>query len=519
MHLESLDLVVVAFYAVSLLLLAQWVSREKAGHKKDTGDYFLAGRALPWWAIGASLIAANISAEQIIGMSGSAFVMGIAIAAYEWMAAITLIIVGKYLLPVFLKHKIYTMPQFLEQRFDARVKTILGLFWLGVYVFVNLTSILWLGSLAINTVTGLDISAAMVLIAAFATAYSLYGGLKAVALTDIIQVVLLVMGGLMIAYISMNEISGGQGALQGFRMTLAQVPEKFDLILSPDNPHYISLPGVSVLVGGMWVMNLSYWGFNQYIIQRALAAKDNREAQKGILFAAFLKMLMPILVVLPGIAAVILTPDIAAPDQAYPETMRLLPTGLTGLVFAALIAAIVSSLASMMNSISTIFTMDIYASFRERTESQLVRTGRIVSLSAIVVAGIVARPLLGNFDQAFQYIQEFTGFFTPGVVAIFLLAIFWKKTTANGAIAAAVGSAIMSLGLKLLWPALPFIDRVGIVFLSCVAVGMLVSILQDGSDHPDAIDYESIDTSTSASFNLGAVVILLMLIGLYASWW
>lgn len=519
MHLESLDLMVVAVYAVTLLLLAQWVSREKSGHEKNTGDYFLAGRSLPWWAIGASLIAANISAEQIIGMSGSAFVMGIAIAAYEWMAAITLIVVGKYLLPVFLKHEIYTMPQFLEQRFDARVKTILGLFWLGVYVFVNLTSILWLGSLAINTVTGLDISAALVLIAAFATAYSLYGGLKAVALTDIIQVVLLVMGGLMIAYISMNEISGGQGAMQGFRMMLEQVPEKFDLILSPDSPHYASLPGISVLVGGMWVMNLSYWGFNQYIIQRALAAKDNREAQKGILFAAFLKMLMPVLVVLPGIAAVILTPDIAAPDQAYPETMKLLPVGFTGLVFAALIAAIVSSLASMMNSISTIFTMDIYASLRQRTESQLVQTGRIVSFTAIVIAAVVARPLLGNFDQAFQYIQEFTGFFTPGVVAIFLLAIFWKKTTANGAIAAAIGSAIVSLGLKFAWPSLPFIDRVGIVFLFCVAVGMLVSLMEDGKEQPGAIDYEAIDTSTSTSFNLGAVVILLMLVGLYASWW
>jgi SSS family solute:Na+ symporter len=234
MHLETIDLVVVAIYAVSLLFLAQWVSREKAGHQKDTQDYFLAGRALPWWAIGASLIAANISAEQIIGMSGSAFVMGIAIGAYEWMAAITLIIVGKYLLPVFLKHKIYTMPQFLERRFDHRVRLILGFFWLGVYVFVNLTSILWLGALAINTVTGLDINYALIVLAAFATGYSLYGGLKAVAMTDIIQVVLLVFGGLMIAYFSMNEISGGQGVIAGFRMAVEQVPEKFDLILSKD---------------------------------------------------------------------------------------------------------------------------------------------------------------------------------------------------------------------------------------------------------------------------------------------
>jgi SSS family solute:Na+ symporter len=521
LHLETLDFVVVAIYAVSLLTLAQWVSREKAGHKKNTQDYFLAGRALPWWAIGASLIAANISAEQIIGMSGSAFVMGIAIGAYEWMAAITLIIVGKYLLPVFLKHKIYTMPQFLEQRFDHRVRTILSFFWLGVYVFVNLTSILWLGSLAINTVTGLDLNYALILLAAFATGYSLYGGLKAVALTDIIQVILLVFGGLMIAYFSMNEISGGEGVIAGFKIVVEQVPEKFDLILSKDNPHYINLPGISVLVGGMWIMNLSYWGFNQYIIQRALAAKSSHEAQKGIVFAAFLKMLMPVLVVLPGIAAVILAPDLAAPDQAYPEVMKLLPAGLTGLVFAALIAAIVSSLASMMNSISTIFTIDVYANFVKdrKSETHLVTVGRIVSLSAIIVASIVARPLLGNFDQAFQYIQEFTGFFTPGVVAIFLLAIFWKKTTANAAIAAAIGSAVISLAFKLLWPALPFIDRVGIAFLLCVIIGIVISQLESGVDQPGAIEYKDINTSTSASFNLASTIIVLMLVGLYATWW
>jgi SSS family solute:Na+ symporter len=521
MHLETLDFAVVAIYAISLLFLAQWVSREKTGHQKDTKDYFLAGRALPWWAIGASLIAANISAEQIIGMSGSAYVMGIAIASYEWMAAITLIIVGKYLLPVFLKHRIYTMPQFLEQRYDSRVKTVLAFFWLGVYVFVNLTSILWLGSLAINTVTGLDITYALWLLAAFSAGYSLYGGLKAVALTDIIQVVLLVFGGLMIAYISMNEISGGQGVLAGFAIVLQTVPEKFDMILSPDNPNYVSLPGISVLVGGMWIMNLSYWGFNQYIIQRALAAKDNREAQKGIVFAAFLKMLMPILVVLPGIAAVILTPDLSAPDKAYPEIMKLLPAGLTGLVFAALIAAIVSSLASMMNSISTIFTMDVYSHLGgiDKSERHLVTVGRAVSLSAIVIAAVVARPLLGNFDQAFQYIQEFTGFFTPGVVAIFLLAIFWRKTTAEGALGAAIGSAVLSLGFKIFWPALPFIDRVGLAFVLCVVIGILISRLQGAGDQEGAIIYREVDTSTTANFNLASLVIALMLTGLYATWW
>lgn len=519
MYLGTLDFTVVAIYAVVLLILAQWVSREKSGHDKDTKDYFLAGRSLPWWAIGASLIAANISAEQIIGMSGSAFVMGIAIASYEWMSALTLVIVGKYLLPVFLKHEIYTMPQFLEQRYDHRVRMVLATFWLGVYVFVNLTSILWLGALAINTITGLDITYAVILLAAFAAAYSLYGGLKAVALTDIIQVVLLVLGGLLIAYISMNEVSGGTGAVAGFRMVIEQAPDKFDMILSRDNPNYMSLPGISVLVGGMWIMNLSYWGFNQYIIQRALAAKNSREAQKGIVFAAFLKMLMPVLVVLPGIAAVILAPDLSAPDKAYPEVMKLLPVGIKGLVFAALIAAIVSSLASMMNSISTIFTMDIVAHHGQRSEHQLVRIGRVTSLSALIIAVIVARPLLGNFDQAFQYIQEFTGFFTPGIVAIFLLAIFWKRTTANGALAAAVGSAVFSIACKIYWPSLPFIDRVGLAFILCMLLGMLVSQVAGKGDSPKAIDYAAVDTSTSTGFNWASLVIVLMLIGLYATWW
>ena len=302
---------------------------------------------------------------------------------------------------------------------------------------------------------------------------------------------------------------------------LEQAPDKFDLILSKDNPNYVSLPGVSVLVGGMWVMNLSYWGFNQYIIQRALAARDSREAQKGIVFAAFLKMLMPVLVVLPGVAAVILAPDLDAPDKAYPEVMKLLPAGLTGLVFAALIAAIVSSLASMMNSISTIFTIDIYAQFSKKahSETDLVKTGRLVSLTAIIIAALVARPLLGQFDQAFQYIQEFTGFFTPGVVAIFLLAIFWKKTTANAAIAAAFGSFLVSTAFWVWMPSLPFIDRVGIVFLLCVMTGMLVSRLESKTDHPDAIEHSSIDTSTSKSFNLASLVILMMLVALYATWW
>jgi SSS family solute:Na+ symporter len=521
MNLQSLDLAVVAIYAVVLLVLAQWVSREKVGHEKDSSDYFLAGRNLPWWAIGASLIAANISAEQIIGMSGSAFVMGIAIGVYEWTAAIALIVVAKWLLPVFLKHEIYTMPQFLEQRFDHRVRNVMAMFWLGIYVFVNLTSILWLGALAVNTVTGLSLVWGMLGLGSFAVAYSIYGGLKAVALTDIIQVTLLVLGGILIAIISLNEVSGGQGMMAGFQILMERVPGHFDLIFTRESPHYMDLPGISVLVGGMWVMHLSYWGFNQYIIQRGLAAKSTREAQKGLIFAAFIKVLMPIIIVLPGVAAVILAPDLDPADKAYPTVMNLLPAGILGLVFAALIAAIVSSLASMMNSISTIFTMDLYRHYSngENSEKRLVTVGRTVSVGAMIVALILAKPLLGNFTQAFQFIQEFTGFFTPGVVALFLLGFFWKRTTANGALATAIGSAVFSIAFKLWWPELPFIDRVGIVFLLCVAVGVGISAIQGAEPHPDAIDYKDVDTSTTTGFNIAALVIVLLLTALYATWW
>ena len=520
MTLAGIDIWVAISYMVILVVLAQWVSREAAGHKKNADDYFLAGRNLSWWAIGASLIAANISAEQIIGMSGSAFVMGMAIASYEWMSAITLILVGKYFLPIFLANKIYTMPQYLEQRYDHRVRMVMAVFWLGVYVFVNLTSILWLGALAINSITGLDITVALVALGAFTAAYSLYGGLKAVALTDIIQVTLLVFGRLMIAYIALDQISGGAGAPAGFALLLDQAPEKFDMILSKDNPNYVSLPGISVLVGGMWIMNLSYWGFNQYIIQRALAAKSVSEAQMGIVFAAFLKLLIPVFVVVPGIAAVILMPDLGAPDQAYPEVMKLLPVGFKGVVFAALIAAIVSSLASMTNSISTIFTMDIYRHFdKEASQYRLVTLGRVISLSALVIAVLIARPLLGTFDQAFQYIQEFTGFFTPGVVVLFMLGMFWKGTTPAGALVAALSSAILSLGFKLLWPELPFIDRVGLVFILCALVAIVVSLAKPSSATVTTVKTSSIDFGTSRGFNTAAVAVTLILAALYATWW
>ena len=516
--LATLDITVVAIYALSLFMLAQWVSRERPGHEKNENDYFLASKSLPWWAIGASLIAANISAEQIIGMSGSGYAIGLAIASYEWMAAITLILVGKYLLPVFLRMGIYTMPQFLEIRFNHSVRMVMAFFWLGVYVFVNLTSILWLGALAINTVAGVDLVYGLVFLGTFAIAYSLYGGLKAVAMTDIIQVVLLVLGGLIIAWIMLDKMSDGGGILQGFQTLMQRVPEKFDMILSRDNPHYMSLPGLSVLLGGMWIMNISYWGFNQYIIQRALAAKSLGEAQKGIAFAAFLKIVMPIIVVLPGIAMFALDTGLASPDQAYPMAMTLLPVGIKGLVFAALLAAIISSLASMTNSISTIFTMDVFPIFGAKTSWDKVKIGRSVAVLAMVIAMLTAKPLLGNFDQAFQYIQEFTGFFTPGIVVIFLLGIFYKGITSSGALVAAIGSAVLSLLFKIFWPELPFIDRVGLVFVLCAILAVVVSALSRAMPEK-AIKLDEINFSTSSGFNLSGVLIVLILGGFYAAWW
>ena len=518
--LSTIDLTIVAVYAVGLFALAQWVSREPTGQEKSAQDYFLAGKALPWWAIGASLIAANISAEQIIGMSGSGYAIGLAIASYEWMAAFTLLLVGKFLLPIFLKTGIYTMPQFLAQRYDDRVKTVMALFWLGVYTLVNLTSILWLGALAINTVAGIDLTMGLVALGVFAVAYSLYGGLRAVALTDIIQVILLVMGGLMISWILLDQVGNGTGVLGGFNALTEQAPDKFHMILQEGHPHYMSLPGLSVLIGGMWVMNISYWGFNQYIIQRALAAKSVDEAQKGIAFAAFLKLLMPVIVVLPGIAMFVLAPDLSAPDKAYPSAMNLLPVGIKGLVFAALLAAIVSSLASMCNSISTIFTVDVAPSLGMESNGGVrsVTLGRIVAIVAMGIAMVAAKPLLGNFEQAFQYIQEFTGFFTPGIVAIFMLGLFWARTTATAALIAAIASAALSLYFKLAWPELPFMDRVGLVFLLCVAIGVMWSLARPQSQ-AGFVDPAGVSFSTTQGFNVSAVLVTLILVFFYTVWW
>ena len=520
MTLSTLDAGIVLAYLAGIFVLAQWVSREKAGQSRDARDYFLAGKSLPWWAIGASLIAANISAEQIIGMSGSGYAIGLAIASYEWMAAATLLIVGKWFLPVFLRNGIYTMPQFLEQRYGPRIRTVMAVFWVALYVFVNLTAVLWLGSLAIAQVAGMGQMTALLLLAGFSLGYTLYGGLKAVALTDVVQVGLLVLGGLVLAWISLDRVSGGAGVLAGFARLVDEAPGHFEMILHPDNPYYKDLPGISVLVGGMWIMNISYWGFNQYIIQRALAAKDLREAQKGVLFAAFLKLLMPVIVVLPGLAAVLLAPGLPRADAAYPTLMGLLPAGMLGLVFAALVAAIVSSLASMTNSVSTIFTLDLYAKLRPAsTQARLVRVGRITALAAMLAAVLAARPLLGNFDQAFQYIQEYTGFFTPGIVVIFVLGLFWKRANEAGALAAALGSFLLSIALKLAWPALPFIDRVGLVFLLALGLAVAASLATRRAPDRDIIRTGDVDYRTSTAFNAGSVAVVAVLVALYAVFW
>ncbi len=522
MTLSPLDIGIVLAYLAGIFILAQWVSREKAGHEKSAKDYFLASKSLPWWAIGASLIAANISAEQIIGMSGSGYAIGLAIASYEWMAALTLLIVGKFFLPIFLRNGIYTMPQFLEQRYGPNIRTLMAVFWLGLYVFVNLTSILWLGSIAVAAVTGMDQLLALALLGFFALAYQLYGGLKAVALTDIVQVSLLVLGGLLIAGLTLDKLGAGAGVVAGFQTLWAARPEHFHMILHPDNPFYKDLPGLSVLIGGMWIMNISYWGFNQYIIQRALAAKDIREAQKGVVFAAFLKLLMPVIVVLPGIAAVLLAPGLEKSDQAYPTMMALLPSGILGLVFAALVAAIVASVASKINSVATIFTLDFYArNNKTHSETHLVKVGRIAAIVAIVLAIATAKPLLGSFDQAFQYIQEYTGFFTPGIVVIFMLGLFWKRANEAGALTAAIGSFVMSIALKFFWPELPFMDRVGIVFLAALALAVIVSLASPParSEAANLIRTDDVAYGTTTGFNMGALGVTAILIALYATFW
>jgi SSS family solute:Na+ symporter len=547
MLLEPLDLAVFIGYCLLIIGMGIFVSREKKGHVKNSSDYFLASKALPWWAVGASLIASNISAEQFIGMSGSGFALGLAIATYEWMAAATLLVVAIFFLPIYIKKGIYTMPGFLLDRYDNRVRTTMAIFWLLLYVFVNLTSVLYLGALSLNTILNVPMVYGIIGLALFAMLYSIYGGLKAVAWTDVVQVVFLIAGGLGTTYIALQMVGSGD-AWDGLGLLRKEVPGHFSMILSkgemmiPDGKGgeqdaYLQLPGLSVLVGGMWITNLSYWGFNQYITQRALAAKSLDEAQKGMIFAGFLKLLMPLIVVIPGIAAWVIVKNgidisfidsmkdpvtgLVKSDRAYPTLLQLLPVGLKGLAFAALTAAIVSSLASMANSTSTIFTLDIYKRYfgQNASETKQVQVGRITAGVAFLVAAIVA-PALGELDQAFQFIQEYTGFISPGVFAIFFFGVFWKKTTSNAALVGAALSIPLSIVLKLAFPEFPFLDRMGVVFLILAFLMITISLVEGkGKDHPNSIEINKDLFRTSTGFKIGAFIITGIIAALYIVFW
>lgn len=558
--LELYDYIVFLFYFLVVSIYGYWIYNRKKKAQLDSKDFFLAEGSLTWWAIGASLIASNISAEQMIGMSGSGFKLGLAISAYEWMAAATLIIVAVFFMPVYLKNKIFTMPQFLSQRYNEKVAMIMAVFWLALYIVVNLMSILYLGALAISGISGLSVLVCILGLAIFAIIITL-GGMKVIGYTDVIQVFFLVLGGLVATYIALNLISDGQGVAQGFSMLTSGASEHFHLIFDKSNPNYMDLPGLSVLIGGMWIANLSYWGCNQYITQRALGA-SLPVARSGLLFAAFLKMLMPVIVVIPGIAVyyiikenisginagdMLTTSGVQDPNKAYPALLGLLPIGLKGLSFAALTAAIVASLAGKANSIATIFTLDIYqkAFNKSATETRLVNVGRVTvivsMLMAVILSLIVGDALMGEGKQGFQYIQEYSGFVSPGIFAMFILGFFWKKTTSNAAMFATIGGFIFSVIFKFLpqWVDLsplysigfavpnaagayeiPFMDRMLFVFLISV-IGMYIISMYENKKGVVAkgLEVEASMFKVSTSFAIGALLIVVMLVALYSAYW
>ena len=523
MHLSSLDLVVIAIYTLAVLALSQLLSYRHSQQQPDSTDYVPTSRPMPWWAVGLSLIAANISAEQIIGMSGSAYAFGLAIASYEWMGAATLLIVGKFFLPIFLKNHIYTMPQFLRQRYGTAMQVTMAALYIGFYILVALTATLWLGAIAVHVVTGLSMQMGLILLGLFAGNYALYVGLRSPPHADLLQVSLLILGGSVIAVIALERIAGGSGLaglVNGFSALVARAPEHFHIILRADNPYYKYVPGLSVLFGGMWIINLAYWGFNQYIIQRALTAKNIAEVQNGVVLAAFLKLLVPILVVLPGVAAVILVPHLPRPDQAYPELMTMLPSGLLGLVSVALAAAIIASMRSTLSSIATIFTMDVFSViYKERSERQTLIVGRMAAITALGIAMVAAIPLLSGFDQAFQYIQDYNGFFTPGVVVVFLLGIAWKRTTQAGALVAAIGCPVVSVIFAIWLPGIPFMNRMAYVFCILLILAGVVSLVEKYDRSSPIIALRDVSFSTGKAFNICATAIVAILVVLYLKWW
>lgn len=536
------DYIVFLLYFVLVSGYGYYVYKKKKSTGSDSKAFFLAEGSLTWWAIGASLIASNISAEHFIGMSGSGFALGLAISTYEWMAAATLIIVAVFFIPVYLKNKIYTMPQFLATRYDTRVSTVMTVFWLLVYVFVNLTSILYLGAIAITSISTLSFEWCIAGLIVFSVVVTL-GGMKVIGYTDVIQVLVLMIGGLITAYLSLSLLSEqfGQGddVFKGLAILRSKADSHFHMIFDSSHPFYKDLPGLSVLIGGMWINNLNYWGCNQYIVQRALGA-DLKTARNGILFAAFLKLLIPIIAVLPGIAMFVLHQEglfrqemmdsqgVIKPDHAYPILMNLLPVGLKGVAFAALTAAIVASLAGKANSISTIFSLDIYKKYinKDASEHSIVRTGRWAVVLSMVIAGLVA-PALKTLDQAYQFIQEYVGFISPGVLAIFLLGLFWKKTTSSAALAGALLTIPLSTLLKFLpvltngaFPDYPFLDRMSITFAVILVVMVVMTLAKPEKDEAShVIEIDKKMFAVTPGFAIGSVLILGILAALYTIFW
>ncbi|MCD0466032.1 sodium/sugar symporter [Flavobacterium sp. ENC] len=542
--LQTADYIVFFIYFVIVTAYGMYIYRSKKTAATSSNEYFLAEGSLTWWAIGASLIASNISAEHFIGMSGSGFAIGLAIASYEWMSAATLIIVAMFILPIYLKNKIFTMPQFLAKRYSGTVSTIMAIIWLLIYVFVNLTSIIYLGALAISSIAPVSFQFCVIALSLFSVIVTL-GGMKVIGYTDMFQVIVLILGGLVTTYLALTLLSDqfgfGKDILKGLAIIADEAPGHLHMILDKTNPHYNELPGMSVLVGGMLINNLAYWGCNQYIVQRALGA-DLKTARKGILFAAFLKLLVPIIAVLPGIAMFVMHSNgmfqqemadaagVLKPDHAYPTLMNLLPAGLKGVALAALTAAIVASLAGKANSISTIFSLDIYKKYfnSQATEKKLVRTGRWCVVVCMIIAAIVA-PALKSLDQAYQFIQEYVGFFSPGVLAVFLLGMFWKKTTPSAGLAGALLTVPLAAILKFLpmwtdgaFPDYPFLDRMTIVFFLIVFIMVAISLANPASQEEAEIHKIEVDNSmfkVSSEFIVGSFIICGILVALYTVFW
>lgn len=540
--LHPADYIVFFIYFIGITAYGLYVYNRKKAVNASSKDFFLAEGSLTWWAIGASLIASNISAEHFIGMSGSGFALGLAISTYEWMAAATLIVVAIFFIPIYLKNRIYTMPQFLSVRYSDQVSTIMAVFWLLVYVVVNLTSIIYLGSLAISSISNIDFEWCIAGLSIFSVLVTL-GGMKVIGYTDVVQVIVLIIGGLVTTYLALSLLSEhygyGSNILKGLSVLRKEAPEHFHMIFEKGHPYYQELPGISVLIGGMLINNLAYWGCNQYIVQRALGA-DLKTARKGILFAAFLKLLIPLIAVLPGIIMFVLhrnglyeneMADAAGtvkPDRAYPTLMNLLKPGLKGVTFAALTAAIVASLAGKANSISTIFSLDIYKKYFNKTasEKELVTTGRWAVIISMLIAAIIT-PALKSLDQAYQFIQEYVGFISPGVLAIFLLGLFWKRTTTQAAMAGALLTIPISTILKFLpawtngvFPDYPFLDRMSITFVIIVFTMILISLLNPKKKNDEhIIEIDSSMFRVTSGFIVGSVIILGILTALYTVFW